>query len=188
MEYPNWFAAGARWYFSRHLPEFAGSDIKCLQIGAYTGDASLWLLQNILTNPESSLTDVDTWEGSDEEIHKTFDWTSVEDVYDSKTSRYGNLRKFKGTSDDFFTSNSELFDFIYIDGDHTALGVLKDGMNAVTALKPGGILAFDDYTWRSGKGPIYDPAQSIDAIRNAYANDFYTIDVGAQVWLKKKEA
>lgn len=61
-------------------------------------------------------------------------------------------------------------------------------MNAIGVLKPGGILVFDDYTWRSGKGPIYDPAQSIDAIRNAYANHFHTLDVGAQVWLRKKDA
>jgi predicted O-methyltransferase YrrM len=166
----------------------AGLELNCLQIGAYTGDATEWLMRNVLTNPNSHLTDVDTWEGSDELIHKSLDWGSVEDIYDQRATEYKNLTKVKCTSDEFFKMNVETFDFIYVDGDHTALGVLKDGMSAVLALRPNGILAFDDYTWRSGKGPIYDPKQSIDAIRNAYALEFHTIEVGAQVWLKKKEA
>lgn len=187
MEYPNWFTDGsAKHFFSKHLQTSIGTPINCLQIGAYTGDATEWLLENVLTNPMSSLTDVDTWEGSNEEIHKNFDWNNVEEVYNSRTSKFLNIYKYKGTSDSFFEVNKKTFDFIYIDGDHTAAGVLKDGVNSIKALNPGGIIAFDDYKWRSGRGPIYDPVQSIDAILNAYAEQFTVLDIGLQVWLKKK--
>jgi predicted O-methyltransferase YrrM len=37
------------------------------------------------------------------------------------------------------------FDFIYIDGDHTAKGTISDAIRAFSLLKEGGIMIFDDY-------------------------------------------
>lgn len=189
-EYPNWFVqGGAEYTFSRHLLSLKGKPIKALQIGAYTGDATVWLFENVLTNPTSSLTDVDTWQGSDEPDHANLDWQSVEQVYDSKTSQYASenrLIKVKSTSDEFFDDNSCLYDFIYIDGDHTAASVLKDGINSIKFLASGGILAFDDYMWRSGRGPTYDPYPAIEAIVTAFIDKFDVIESGLQIWLKKK--
>lgn len=175
--------------FSKHLPTYIGKPIKALQIGAYTGDATVWLFENVLTHPESSLTDVDTWEGSDEQAHSLLNWKSVEDTYDSKTTKYAeasSLRKVKSTSDEFFASNKDIYDFIYVDGDHTAASVLKDGINAIKFLAPGGVIAFDDYMWRSGKGPTYDPYPAIDAILNAFRDQFDIIELGLQVWIRHK--
>jgi hypothetical protein len=192
MSYPNWFEMGAEWYFRKHLPFFVNKKASFLQIGAYTGDASLWMLENILTHDHSKLTDVDTWQGSDEAIHKSFDWKSVEQTYDDKTHEYSQadkLIKFKGTSDDFFTASGFLhreYDFVYVDGDHTSLGVLKDGINAMQVVAPGGVVAFDDYTWRSGRGPTFDPGPAIDALIVAFADKFEVIDKGVQVWLRRK--
>ena len=189
-QYPNWFlAGGGQALFTKHLTTHKDKPINALQIGAYTGDATVWLFENVLTNRDSSLTDVDTWEGSDEPEHDLLNWASVEQTYDSKTLKYvedKRLIKIKSTSDDFFVSNTNAYDFIYVDGDHTAASVLKDGINAIRSLSPGGIIAFDDYMWRSGKGPTYDPYPSIDAILNAFANDFDIIDLGLQVWLRHK--
>jgi len=190
-DYPNWFLwGGAQANFAKHLSPYAGKQIKALQIGAYTGDATVWMFENVLTHSEARLVDVDTWEGSDEVAHKKINWQSVETVYDSKTLEYvssGKLDKVKTTSDKFFSSNNKLYDFIYIDGDHTAASVLKDGINAIKFLEPTGIIAFDDYMWRSGRGPTYDPYPSIDAILTAFSNEFETIDIGLQVWLKRKK-
>lgn len=192
-EYPNWFAVSAQWYFEKNLKPLAGNKMSALQIGAYTGDASLWLFENVLTHGHSTLTDVDTWKGSEEAIHETFDWADVEAVYDDKIHAYsqsGTLIKFRGTSDDFFSASAFLnrkYDFIYVDGDHTAKAVLRDGINALDVCSPGGIVAFDDYTWRSGKGPTYDPYVAIDALMVAYADKFEVIDKGAQVWLRNVE-
>ena len=59
--YPNWFECYADRYFKAHLTPLAGlPGLRFLQIGAFTGDASLWLLTNILTGPGSTLVDVDT--------------------------------------------------------------------------------------------------------------------------------
>jgi predicted O-methyltransferase YrrM len=193
MTYPNWFIqGGAQHNFAKHLSEFMSKPMSALQIGAYTGDATVWLFQNIIiNNEESSLVDVDTWEGSDEPEHQEMDWQSVEDTYDSKTKDYvdsGKLCKVKSTSDEFFESNQATYDFIYVDGDHTASSVLKDGVNAVKYIKDGGILAFDDYMWRSGKGASHDPYPAIDAIMLAFKDEFEVIDLGLQAWLRKKES
>ncbi len=190
-EYPNWFLqGGAQANFAKHLSPYVGKPIKALQIGAYTGDATTWLFENVLTHPDAHLVDVDTWAGSDEVEHKDMNWQSVEIVYDSKTQEYtgsGKLDKVKTTSDNFFSLNRDFYDFIYIDGDHTAASVLKDGINALKFLEPSGVIAFDDYMWRSGRGPTYDPYPSIDAILTAFSNDFDVIDIGLQVWLRRKK-
>jgi hypothetical protein len=82
-QYPNWFKlGGAEENFSKYLTQYSGNKLNFLQIGAYTGDATRWLLDNVLTNLESTLTDVDTWEGSDEPAHLELNWKSVEEVYD----------------------------------------------------------------------------------------------------------
>jgi hypothetical protein len=63
MTYPNWFeSTDAKPNFERNLLPLADKEIKCLQIGAYTGDATKWMVENILKQPHSFLVDVDTWE------------------------------------------------------------------------------------------------------------------------------
>lgn len=190
-EYPNWFVlGGAEANFVQQLTAYAGKKLDFLQIGAYTGDATSWLLTNVLTNPASTLTDVDTWEGSDEPAHAGLDWSSVEEVYDSRHSSSmgdGRLLKRKMTSEAFFASNKTKYDFIYVDGDHKAESVLKDGMNAIAALKPNGIIAFDDYQWSQHKGPAFDPKPAIDAIRLCYSDRFIVLAMGLQVWLQHQE-
>lgn len=187
-EYPNWFEIAAIHFFERNLLALAGQDLHALQIGAYTGDASRWLMNNVLTSSGSTLTDVDTWQGSDEEAHKSFDWADVEEVYTAKLADVltsGNVKKCKTTSEEFFSTNTEQFDFIYVDADHTALGVLKDGMNAYNALKIGGILAFDDFEWEPNGLPHLVPKHAINAIRIVYYGKLQLIDLGYQAWFRK---
>jgi hypothetical protein len=192
VEYPNWFIKGsANTYFARNLTPYVGQPMHCLQLGAYTGDATKWLFDNILTHPDARLTDVDTWGGSDEPAHKDLDWTSVEDVYLGKTKEYvdaGKLTVFKGTTDDFFQSEQgrRQFHFIYVDADHEAASVLKDGLNSFYRLADNGVLAFDDYMWTQGKGQWADPKPAVDAIVNCHSNKLDVLDTGLQVWIKKK--
>jgi len=201
-QYPNWFGCYADRFFAHHLTVLAGRPcLRFLQIGAFTGDATLWLFDHILTGDGSTLVDVDTWEGSDEPEHEAMDFGDVERVYDERTSglvESGRLRKFKGSSSSFFRSRSALerlfglFDFTYIDGDHTAVGVLSDAVHAYPLLKVGGLLAFDDYLWKSGKGRLNDPSPAIDAFADLYGDRLERLDgpviPGAsplQVWFRK---
>jgi predicted O-methyltransferase YrrM len=195
-QYPNWFNQYADRFFEHHLTPLAGRPgLRFLQIGAFTGDASVWLFDYILTGRHSLLVDVDTWEGSDEPAHDAFDFADVEQVYDRRTTGFfaqSRLIKFKGTSESFFRSplHKGSFDFIYIDGDHTCLGVQGDAYNAYQRLKVGGLIAFDDYLWKSGKGAVYDPGPAIDVIADFYSNGrLERLDTpqlpGDQVWFRK---
>lgn len=189
VEFPNWFAMGADRYFQRNLTQLAGTPgLRFLQIGVFTGDATLWLLDNILTGNGSTLDDVDTWQGSDEPAHHALDFAQVERLYDQRTATArtaGRLVKHKTTSNDFFRTQPGRYDFIYIDGDHTARAVLTDAVHAYPLLKPSGLLAFDDYEWQSGKGEHHNPRLAIDAFASIYRDQLETVDIGAQAWFRR---
>lgn len=183
---PNWFTAGyAESMFTQHLSPHAGKeDFRVLQIGAYCGDASEWLLKNILTGKGSHLVDVDTWEGSDEEAHQSLDWDAVRAFYAERMTQFYNFTVFVGTSDAYFDMRAEkVFDFIYIDGSHQTSQVLRDAVNADRFLKVGGMIAFDDYRWTDGSRNTPSPA--IDAFLRCFENTYEVIDVGLQVWVRK---
>jgi predicted O-methyltransferase YrrM len=185
MEYPNWFeGTGALQNFERHLLPLKDKPIKCLQIGAFTGDASKWLLDEVLTHPDSHLVDVDTWEGSKEEAHSDLDFDDVYEVYRRKVSKYRNVTFIRSTSDEFFRNNTDKFDFIYIDGDHRAFGVMKDLINSYYALNLNGIIACDDYQWSEGTGLFYEPRPAVDSFFNMTRGLFDVIEIGWQVWFK----
>lgn len=184
MSLPNWFDAYARDYFTRHLMPLAGKPgLRFLQIGVFTGDASVWLLENILTGRGSLLVDVDTWEGSNEPEHKAIDWADVEATYDLRVVGRPVLKQ-RMSSAEFFSINDWDFDFVYIDGDHTPPGVLSDAVHAFECLAPGGLLAFDDYAWTDSRTRI-GPGPTIDAIANAYKGRLQLIQLGAQAWFRK---
>jgi hypothetical protein len=188
---PDWFHRYADKYFERHLAALSGeADLRFLQVGVYTGDATVWLFENVLTHPSSRLEDVDMWGGSTEPGDQGLDFTNVESTYDSRTEKFrasGQLTKCKGESAAWFASMPQqpTYDFIYIDGDHSAFGVINDAVDAYRLLKIGGILAFDDYLWRSGEGYLRDPAHAIDSFLYLYADRFSVLAKATQVWLQR---
>lgn len=189
-EFPNWFEGGAEIIFKRHLTQYSGgAGLKYLQLGAYTGDCSRWLLENVLTDPSSTLYDVDTWEGSPTEVvHNNFNWTSVEQTYNESLSSFPNVKPYKMTTDEFFSLNhGVMFDFIYIDADHIAKAVYDDAVNALKVLKPGGILAFDDVLWEhESRNPLLSPKLGILRFANHFSSSLLLLDIGMQAWFIKK--
>jgi hypothetical protein len=184
--FPNWFN-GQKHNFEDNLSEFKGRpNLKFLQIGAYTGDASMWLLENVLTDPSSSLTDVDTWQGSEESEHKKIDFDSVYTIYLTRTSQYDNVLAIKSKSEYVLPNLNHTYDFIYIDGDHTAKAVAEDAEGAWKLLKPNGILAFDDYRWGEDLPPHLTPKPAIDNFLAKYTGTYDLITKDYQVWVQKK--
>ena len=186
-KYPNWFKITAEENFKLQLMPLAGKfSLRFLQIGAFTGNASVWLVDNVLTQKNSVLEDVDTWSGSDEQEHKEMDWLDVERTYDSRIAFRPNVIKYKMDSKEFLRSVEEpTYDFIYIDGDHTAEGVLQDAVLAWRLLKAGGIMAFDDYLWEDPRGVEFQPGWSIDTFVGAVKDESEVLLSNSQVWLRK---
>ena len=189
-EYPNWFAPGAQYNFEQFLIPLAGVDnLHFLQLGAYTGDASVWMAQNILTGSSCMLMDVDTWQGSNEIAHEEMDFNDVRKTYLAKVVPFPVIESYIGTTVDFLTEFSDkgAYDFIYIDADHTTVGVLLDAELSWPKLKSGGIMAFDDYTWHHDSGdPRLEPRVGIDLFLHRHLGNYELLASNNQVWIKKK--
>ena len=186
-EYPNWFIPYAKPNFEKHLLSYAGKPgLQFLQLGTFTGDASVWLLDNVLTGENSTLDDVDSWQGSDEGVHNEMDFADVHRTYREKTQHYTNVRSHKVYTETFLAERrTNTYDFIYIDADHTAAGVIKDAVHSWRLLKPGGILAFDDYYWTSDKGIRYEPREAINFFCWSHYDELEMIEANEQVWVRK---
>ena len=187
MEYPNWFNYTAKDNFDKFLIKKDG--LAALQLGVYTGDASLWMLQNI---PNLKLTDVDTWQGSNEEAHKDMDFNDVYKTYIDKIKDYKVTISRCTTTEHLLAQYGcdrplgEYWDFIYIDADHTTVGVLMDAELSFPLLKSGGIMAFDDYTWEPNLPPDLTPTLGIDLFLARHEGEYETLAVNEQVWIRKK--
>ena len=146
MIYENWFKHKSEAYFSEHLQEFKNKDnLKFLQIGVFTGDGSVWLVNNLLTGQNCTLTDVDKWVLDENANQESIEWfAGVEKIYDEKVKDYAKIIKHKIDSADFFVENTECYDFIYLDGDKSSEGRYQDAISAWQALKPTGLLVCDD--------------------------------------------
>ena len=192
MEYPNWFAQSAQYNFDVLLQRFIGEDnLRFLQLGAYTGDASLWMLENI-NNIE--LTDVDTWQGSNELAHESINFDEVYEIYLEKISKYRKqVNVQRCTTTDYLLAQygsdrplGEYFDFIYVDADHTTVGVLLDAELSWPLLKSGGVMAFDDYTWGTdAMDPRIKPKVGIDLFLHRHTGEYEILAINSQVWIEK---
>ncbi len=189
VEFPNWFASTpAQENFTNMLAPFKGQpNLNFLQLGAYTGDASVWLMDNILTDSASTLTDIDTWEGSQEVAHESIDFNQVYNFYKNRTEKYNNCYHHRLTTWQYlrFHPDDFVYDFIYIDADHTAVGTLLDAELSWDLLRVGGLLAFDDYEWNAGKGEEFNPGPGINTFLARHQGEFRVIHKGWQVWLIK---
>ena len=78
-EFPNWFNITAKANFEALIPSSlrSNSEARALQVGAYTGDATEWMVNKT----QWTIDDVDTWEGSQEDAHEHMDFNEVESVF-----------------------------------------------------------------------------------------------------------
>jgi predicted O-methyltransferase YrrM len=78
------------------------------------------------------------------------------------------------------------YDFIYIDGSHTAKDVLTDACMAWPLLKQRGIMVFDDYMWGESRDILHRPKIAIDTFTNIFAESLDIVHVGYQLVVRKK--
>lgn len=188
-QFPKWFEDNnTKKDFEDMLAPLKGKKgLKFLQIGVFTGNASRWLLENILTDKDSMLVDVDPWCGNLQH-ESVYDWSEVEAAYDEQVKPHiKKVHKHKAFSKEWLTQHKDGgFDFIYIDGDHLPESVTSDAELSWDLLKSGGIMAFDDYEWDHPDGTDKNPKPAIDAFLVKYKDKLEVIRKGWQVWIRKK--
>lgn len=187
-EYTNGWFDTSQQHFNQLLAEFKNKDVKFLEVGSWEGRSTCWMLDNILTSKNSSITCIDSWQGGWE--HSENDMLEVEKKFLSNTSEYSNkVEVIKSLSKEGLVSiqdRKEYYDFIYIDGGHTMLDVMTDGILSIDLLKPGGIIAFDDYGWGLDQPQHLIPRVGIDALAMALQDEFDILISGYQIWMRKK--
>jgi hypothetical protein len=193
MTYPNWFKQIAEHNFEEFLRPLEGKEwLRFLQLGCFTGDASVWLCQNILTGKHSWLDDVDTWKGApNEPIQEQMDFEDVFRIYRDKTKGMPITRNRRTTTEYLLDNDNEVmrpsfFDFIYVDAHHTSASAFLDSELSWPLLKSDGILAIDDYEWQHPDGvDIHAPKLGIHMFLDRHAGEFDTLIINQQYWIRK---
>lgn len=182
---PNWFKICGEKNFEKHLDIFKDKpNLNFLQIGVFVGNASQWMIENILSSTSSFLYDLDMWKGSVDKPQEN-NWKIIENEYDSRFSEVKNIIKIKTDSLSWLPNQTINFDFIYIDAGHTSLDAFADAMLSWELLKPQGIMAFDDYAWDEGSSPEHCPKKGIDTFIKIKKGKYEILEQSYQVWIKK---
>lgn len=164
-----------------------------LEVGCFEGRATTFLIEGC---PGASITCVDPWEGSVDippalmlGVEDRFDKNTAEALSKSSTT---SLTKYKMRSSQalpMLLSQGRRFDFIYVDGSHTAPDVLCDAVDCFRLLREGGALIFDDYVWAMeppGEQDLINmPKPAIDAFVNLNRRKIKLLHISDQLALLK---
>lgn len=170
----DWFTGNIPW-FERHLAHLRGRPCLVLEIGCHEGRSSTWMLQNILTHPDSRLTGIDL---------------QVQPSYWRNVRATGAEHKVTVIEKPSREALRELpfqhYDFIYVDGSHWTVDVLEDAVLSFRLAKPGAVIAFDDYLWDDPRwNQEGAPKEAVDAFLSIYKAKIELLEQCHQVWIKK---
>ena len=184
MEYKytkNWFLGSE---IKNKLSFFLNSskENKILEIGCFEGLSSVFFADHVMDHPISRLTCVDPFLTIDTNDHGTYLQNNEELNFDFNISNCKNSTKIKinkVTSDSFFATNNETYNFIYIDGCHEPDFITRDMENSFRVLDQNGIMWMDDY-----KGTP-DITNTMNTFLEKYKGQFKIIHVGYQLAIQK---
>lgn len=178
-----------------HLAEFTGKpNLRFLEVGSWEGRSACWLLQNILTEPSSTLTCVDVFEPNRQlenfyAQHNMYIHSDPEEYFDHNIHVIGaedRVVKHKGLSQHILrTLPLQQYDCIYIDGSHIAVDVFEDAVLSWKLLREGGLLIFDDYILTLYEQREHNPRTGIDAFLSIFGAHTTQIHSGWQLFLRK---
>jgi predicted O-methyltransferase YrrM len=166
-------------WFSQNIPiwvqalgELKGKpNLRYLEIGVYEGRSFFWVMDNILTDPSSRATAIDTFDiylDNDPEV-----------AFRNNLRRSGHEPKvtvIKGTSREKLRELPlHSFDLIYVDGDHGSKSVLVDAVLSWDLLKEGGLIIFDDYDWAHPIPMEMRPAFALDVFQTLMRDEFQVV-------------
>lgn len=179
--------------------------LRILEVGAFEGASTTWMLDNLMSHPESSLTVIDSFAGGMEHQeqqatpdggggdHHQYEYKleSLESRFWSNVSKCPHvtkMRMIKAFSDDALMALRQeraQFDFIYIDASHVAVDVLHDAVLCWRMLQVQGTMVFDDYTWKGYNEECYNPRVAILSFLRCAAPELRARETQSQMWVTK---
>ena len=177
-------------YWDRYLDKLVGKKINCLDIGAFTGASSCWMLNNLCTHPYSRVFSVDIWDytddyGSDDNAH-------IEKKFDDSIQHTGKQDqniKMKIKSEEailrFKQFDYIIFDLIFISGSFEAKDIMKDAILGWDILDEGGIMIFDNFRWEELEDEYYKPRIAIETFITMYTPQLKKLHTKYQYFVQK---
>jgi hypothetical protein len=175
----------------QHIKDELGTVKHILEIGSFEGRATCWMLENMLAN-DGELFAIDTFSGSEE--HVGLDTSTLKETFDNNVAEAKkDTQKLFVYKDTSYVGLARLaclglhehFDFIYIDGSHTAPDVLTDACMAFPLLKRGGVMLFDDYMWMGIVELLHRPKIAVDSFTTIFAEKCLIRMSGYQLAIQK---
>ena len=191
----SWFDECVRPDWETFTEPIRGTKLNILEVGSFEGGSTTWILDHLMTHPESRMTAIDTFEGSMEhrgsdEVH-TYDVSLLESRFRSNVSKcqqVNKLRVMKAKSNDALLDlrrEGARFDFIYIDASHVAIDVLHDAVLCWPMLDVHGTMVFDDVAWKGYMEDCYNPRIAVKSFVQCATQEIQPMETEWQMWLTK---
>jgi predicted O-methyltransferase YrrM len=182
-QYPEHFKyPEERMFFTDHitiweeiLSSLKGKSNITLEIGALYGGSSVYILEEFCKE-----------EGSH---HYIMDINTNEFIENNINPYKDKLTYLLGESSDSFKQFTEknVFDLIYIDGNHMSKYVLEDAVNSFYILKNGGYMIFDDFGGGWEQEKHLQVKTAVESFVHSYEKYLDVVHQGYQFIIRKKE-
>lgn len=135
----------------RYIHSMENGSVTALEVGSWTGCSSYFIVRamNTLTK-QGTLFCLDTWQGNEYWNYEIASYIDIFANFRGFMTCYGTYKHIvplvAASSDGFSIMQDNLFDIIFIDGDHRYAGVKADLLHALRKIKPGGLLIGHDCT------------------------------------------
>lgn len=186
----NWFPSII---FDQYLGGLKGKEgLLFLEIGLLEGQGTTFFFEKFLgatgtmvgIDPfiEYSKATVAKIEGFDHIINE-----SLLERFLSNTKPFADrITFYKGLSQNVLPSlETEIFDMVFIDGDHSRDAVAIDARESLRLVKKGGYIVFDDYVWGYKECPEMSPKDAIDKFLEEHKDEIEIVHKAWCVVVKK---
>ena len=156
------------------LGHLVGESVRMVEVGCHEGRSSIWFLQNILTHAAARLVCCDPKPCSN---------------FESNLEAAGVRDRVEFVASESRVALPQLADkslaAAYLDGSHEAADVLRDGLEVLQKMVPGGVIIFDDYEHEHLPQRHVLPCVGIDAFLKVAEPHFVaTVHKGWQLAVK----
>lgn len=182
----DWFSVNAPVW--RQLLE-QNQPARILEIGSFEGRSAVFAIEQCAALRPIEIACVDTWAGGNDidpvimaGVERRFDRNLARAI--ARAPHKVSLLKIKQASKPAMikllaAGGENSFDFVYVDGSHTAPDVLADAVLAFELTRVGGVIAFDDYLWSAEPHGAQDSLNmckpAIDAFVNLYQRRLHLV-------------
>lgn len=173
---------GPKW--ETWLAHLKGTPAIGLEIGTCRGESAESLCTRIFTHTKAEYYCIDTFEGSPE-YDSSVKFSEVETAARERLKPFKGVKMLKGEAKDILKTLKKPLDFVYIDGGHDAINVIRDSVMAFDLLNTGGTMIWDDYGWTLMPNDIDRPKLAIDFFLKAYSRRLRVNFIGWQVCATK---